>query len=183
MSEVIVRGTDGQDTTFRFTAEQSTVADLKQKIFEERNIAVRDQRLLYGGKILEDARTLESYNINDGFVIRLLVAVSAPGTSTLNLNPGLPVPNLDNVFVKPGISGGRTLTFNHVPVNTTIERFKAMIAERTGDDTETIRLIYGGKEFVDTTGGTPPQVMTLVDYGVSNNATLQMVFRLPGGGR
>jgi hypothetical protein len=53
MSEVIVRGTDSQDTVFRFTGEQTTVADLKQKIFEQRNIAIRDQRLLYGGQMLE----------------------------------------------------------------------------------------------------------------------------------
>jgi len=181
MSEVIVRGTDGQDMTFRFAVEQTTVADLKQKIFEQRNIAVKDQRLLYGGKMLEDAKTLESYNINDGFVIRLLVTVAAPSTSTVNLDQTLPVPILGAVFVSSAVSGGRTITFNHVPVNTTIETFKGMIAERTGDSTETIRLIYAGKEFVDVTGGRAPQVMTLADYGVSNNSTLQMVFRLPGG--
>lgn len=86
-------------------------------------------------------------------MIRLLVSVAAPGTSTTNLSQTLPVPSLQNVFVNPATSGGRTITFNHVPVNTTIESFRGMIAERTGDSTEIIRLIYAGKEFVDVTTG------------------------------
>jgi hypothetical protein len=53
MCEVVVRGSDGQDLTFAVPSPEFTVLDLKQKIQERRSIAIRDQRLLYGGQMLQ----------------------------------------------------------------------------------------------------------------------------------
>jgi len=179
MCEVVVRGSDGQDLTFAVPSPEFTVLDLKQKIQERRSIAIRDQRLLYGGQMLQDGRTLESYNINDGFVIRLLISVPTPAAS-LNpiVRPATTVPILANVFVSGAAVGSGTMNFTNIPADCKVQRFKEMMYDRTGDNPENIRLIYGGKEFENSRGGTE---MTLMDYGVTNNTTLHFVLSLPGG--
>ena len=53
-----------------------------------------------------------------------------------------------------------------------------MIAERTGDDPETIFLIYAGKQFEDRRNNT---VMTLADYGVGNVCIISLVGGNLGG--
>jgi hypothetical protein len=74
------------------------------------------------------------------------------------------------------------MNFTNIPADCKVQRFKEMIYDRTGDNPETIRLIYGGKELSVSRGGTgmfkqsskrkpvPNKAaeMTLMDYGVTN---------------
>ncbi|KAN0040283.1 hypothetical protein ACTA71_012173 [Dictyostelium dimigraforme] len=61
-----------------------TVAELKNLISEKHNQTPSWQTLIYSGKILEDKRTLESYNIADsGFIVMMIKKPrEAPATTT-----------------------------------------------------------------------------------------------------
>lgn len=78
----------------------------------------------------------------------------------------------NNVFVY-GLTG-KTMTFNHVPKNTTVGKFKEMIRDKTELPVDEQRLIYAGKQLqVDH--------LTLEDYHVTEDATITLVIRLLGG--
>ncbi|KAK5580307.1 hypothetical protein RB653_000323 [Dictyostelium firmibasis] len=65
-----------------------TVAELKNLISEKHNQTPSWQTLIYSGKILEDKRTLESYNITDsGFIVMM---IKKPRESAPNTTPAAP---------------------------------------------------------------------------------------------
>jgi hypothetical protein len=64
---------------------------------------------------------------------------------------------------------------------TTIEHVKELVCGVCGmdaRDVDKIRLLFAGKQLESTKGG---KVMTIEDYGIENNSTLQFVARVPGG--
>ena len=63
------------------------------------------------------------------------------------------------IFVSAPDSGGRVMSFNNVPKTLTVDDFKDLIQQRTGDDPEMIRIMYAGKELEsvrNNKSGTPP---------------------------
>ena len=50
---------------------QDTILFLKEKIKEKKNIPIKDQKILYAGKSLEDNKTFKNYNIskNEPFLV------------------------------------------------------------------------------------------------------------------
>ncbi len=52
-----------------------TIADLKENISEKIGFTVDQQRLIFGGKQLEDNRTLDDYNIKNGCVVSLVLRI------------------------------------------------------------------------------------------------------------
>ncbi|MCJ1282923.1 hypothetical protein MMC26_002249 [Xylographa opegraphella] len=153
MWQVVVRETTGESSTFWLPNEHVTVASLKEMGFEQRQLAVKDQRLLFGAWFLEDTRTLQSYDIRDGFVILLIPNVPPPSASDQppsNHTPAATTSDLlDNVCISPAIAGRRPLNFKHVAMDCTIQCFKAMVSKRVDVSPEHIRLLYAGKEFVE----------------------------------
>ena len=74
-----------------------------------------------------------------------------------------------------------------VPVADTFEEFgkmtiadlKSKIHERIPEvETERMRLLFAGKQLEETRNG---DIMTLADYNLQKNSTIQLVVRLPGG--
>mgnify|MGYP001198885206 CR=1 FL=1 len=51
--------------------KQDTILFLKEKIKEKKNIPIKDQKILYAGKSLENDKTFEDYNIskNEPFLV------------------------------------------------------------------------------------------------------------------
>ena len=52
--------------------EFKLVFNLKQDIYKKTDIMIDDQRLVYNGKILDDMKTIESYNIMNGTTINMV---------------------------------------------------------------------------------------------------------------
>ncbi|GAD97924.1 UV excision repair protein Rad23 [Paecilomyces variotii No. 5] len=71
---------DLKQQKFVIEAEPSeTVGQVKEKIAQEKGWDVAQQKLIYSGKILQDANTIESYNIEEkGFIVCM---VSKPKTA------------------------------------------------------------------------------------------------------
>jgi len=51
----------------------TTVEDLKAELYKREGITEKDQRLVFGGKQLEDTRTLRDYDITDENTIYLVL--------------------------------------------------------------------------------------------------------------
>lgn len=52
--------------------DTATVLELKALVLEQFSIRVENQRLIYQGRILEDTKTLQFYNITENSVIYLI---------------------------------------------------------------------------------------------------------------
>ena len=50
-----------------------TIADLKQNIEEKEDIPSDQQRLVFAGRVLEDRRTLNDYNITDASTVHMVL--------------------------------------------------------------------------------------------------------------
>ncbi|KAI9799696.1 MAG: hypothetical protein M1825_004431 [Sarcosagium campestre] len=86
---------DLKQQKFVIEAEPSeTVADVKQKISSEKGWDAAQQKLIYSGKILQDANTVESYNIEEkGFIVCMVSKPKAqPPSSTAAKVPSTPAP-------------------------------------------------------------------------------------------
>jgi Ubiquitin family len=76
-------------TTAITTLDDALVLDLKHSVNAALGIPAAEQRLIFAGRQLEDARTLTSYNIVDGSTIHL---VRRTGTSTSSAEPATEAP-------------------------------------------------------------------------------------------
>ncbi|KAL1969029.1 hypothetical protein VTN77DRAFT_863 [Rasamsonia byssochlamydoides] len=75
---------DLKQQKFVIDAEPSeTVGQLKEKIAKEKGWDVAQQKLIYSGKILQDANTIESYNIEEkGFIVCMVSKPKAAPATT-----------------------------------------------------------------------------------------------------
>ena len=53
----------------------NTVKDAKQKVFEQEGIKADQQRLIFGGKMLEDENKLSFYSIEENQTIHLVLRI------------------------------------------------------------------------------------------------------------
>ncbi|KAI4107582.1 MAG: hypothetical protein L6R37_001542 [Teloschistes peruensis] len=87
---------DLKQTKFIIEAEPSeTVGHVKEKIAKEKGWEASQQKLIYSGKILQDANTVESYNIEEkGFIVCMVSKPKAapPAASSSAKAPSTPAP-------------------------------------------------------------------------------------------
>lgn len=111
----------GQDKWEVAIEPTATIAELKEAVSVKSSIPAENQRLIYSGKILKDAETVDSYKIQDGHSIHLVKSgahkndtsnapianVNATANATANASASAGVPT--------NLSAGQTGGFN--PLN------------------------------------------------------------------
>ncbi|OAL55535.1 UV excision repair protein Rad23 [Pyrenochaeta sp. DS3sAY3a] len=85
---------DLKQNKFVIEAEPSeTIGQLKAKIQEEKGWEVPQQKLIYSGKILQDANTVASYSIEEkGFIVCMVSKPKASAASSSKAAPSTPAP-------------------------------------------------------------------------------------------
>ncbi len=70
--QVFIKTLQGKTLTLDVKPEDS-IGEIKQRIFEKEGIPVDQQRLVFNGKQLEDAQSVNDYNIADGSSVHLVL--------------------------------------------------------------------------------------------------------------
>jgi len=99
---------DLKQQKFIIEAEPSeTVGEVKEKISKEKGWEASQQKLIYSGKILQDANTVESYNIEEkGFIVCMVskpkaAPAASSATSSSTKAPSTPAPAAAQTPVPP----------------------------------------------------------------------------------
>lgn len=151
--QIFIKDLIGVVTTLE--ADQSeSIGSIKFKILNTKKIPVEKQRLFYGGKLLDNGRTLSDYFINNYSTLDL----------RLNLNGGM------QIFIETLI--GKVITLD-VDSSDTIATIKKKIRNASNIAVDTQELVYAGTKLKDKN--------TLADYNVKSGSTIDLVLRLRGG--
>ncbi|KAI4165771.1 MAG: hypothetical protein LQ342_000714 [Letrouitia transgressa] len=96
---------DLKQQKFVIEAEPSeTIGQVKEKISKEKGWEAGQQKLIYSGKILQDANTVESYSIEEkGFIVCMLSKpkVGSAGPSSAAKPPSTPATNTTQTLATP----------------------------------------------------------------------------------
>jgi len=129
------------------------VSDLKAKLNENES---ENQFIIYNGKLLEENKTLEEYDIQDN--------------STIHLDNMLRGGKMLQIHVKT--LQGKTMTLD-ISEDDTIDAIKQKITDKEGIPVDQQRLIFNGKQL--------EQGRTASDYGLEDGSNIHLVLRLRGG--
>ena len=174
--QVFVKTLTGKDMTLEVEPTMM-VEHLKKQITAMEGIQESDQRLIYGGKQLEDGQTLQDYNVEPDSTIHLVLKLKG-GTLEFDEPQQEMEQETQNqhivhakmqVFVKT--LTGKDMTLEVEPTMM-VEHLKKQITAMEGIQESDQRLIYGGKQLEDG--------QTLQDYNVEPGSTIHLVLKLKG---
>lgn len=134
-----------------------TIMEVKQMVEPKYGLQVDRQHYIYGGKTLENDRTLGDYNIQAESAIHMVCR--CPGGNAMQL------------YVKT--LTGKCVALQVDPTDT-LAMVKRKITEREGIPQDEQRLIFSGKQLDN-------DQRTLNDYNIKPDSAIHLVLRLRGG--
>ena len=130
---------------------ETTIENVKKKVFEEEGIAVECTHIVYAGKTLEDQRTLGYYNIRRESILHL-ISTSRDTVMPIHLQT----------------LAGKTITL-HVTPQDTINDVKKEVFLNERIMVESQSLFYAGEKLKDR--------KTLKDYNITRSSVLNLILK------
>ena len=148
--QIFIKTLNGDTITIQANSSDKIIT-IKEKIQKKQdNLLPSHQRLIFGGKQLEDDKTLMDYNIQSEATLHLVVRLKGGQT----------------IYVKTLMGNVFTFEFDE---NQTLAEVKKKIEETENIPVNEQRLFFNNKQLADN--------KTLKDYKIEEEDTIQLVLR------
>jgi Ubiquitin family len=138
--DIVIKTMTGESFSLHVHADD-TIKDVKQRMQEKKSVPGTKQNLLFAGKVLQEGRTLRSYNVRKGS--KLVLIWRSPAKGSMQIHVRIDSKKLVVLDVLPG---------------ETIENVKAMMEHMERFPPHLQYLFYAGKRLEDD--------RTLSDYSI-----------------
>jgi ubiquitin C len=156
--QIFIKTLQGKNITIEVN-DGDTIDSVKKKITDIEGIPVEQMRLVFNGKQLEDANTIQDYGIESDSTVHLVLRLRGGGLES----------GTKQIFIKT--LQGKNITIE-VNDGDTIDSVKKKITDIEGIPVEQMRLVFNGKQLEDAN--------TIQDYGIESDSTVHLVLRLRG---